>query len=167
MLQELLEEVMLPASNVPDRFHHQSTNDSISVEVASRLYGKAVEFFFCAVVELEKDATTTGMFSCIYELTINDQKIFSKARSFYSLDTSHVWLTKINYHCLIWPLNSIQYQNHFKISFRISEVSSKVKVKASLKGCGFHIVSKKEKYQIDQETIGSTHVCNINNVSNV
>ncbi|CAJ1952850.1 unnamed protein product [Sphenostylis stenocarpa] len=140
-------------SSIPDWFHHQSTNGSISLEVSSRLYGTEVELLFGAVFELDKGAITTGMFSCVYEVTINDQKTLVIATSFDSLDTSHVWLTKINTGRLIWPLKSIHRQNYFRISFGISDVSSKVKVKASLKSCGFHISSKKEMYLIDHETV--------------
>jgi len=144
---------MLPGSSIPDWFHHQSSDGSISLEASSRLYGKAVEMFFGAVFELDKGVTTTGMFSCEYEVIINDQKTLVIERCFDSLDTSHVWLTRINSGRLIWPLNNIHQWNHIRVSFTICEASSKVKVKALLKSCGFHISSKKEKYLIDHETI--------------
>ncbi|KAL2334752.1 hypothetical protein Fmac_015965 [Flemingia macrophylla] len=57
--KESVHEVMLPGSNIPDWFDHQSTNSSISLMVSSRLYGKQVELFFVAVLELEKGAITT------------------------------------------------------------------------------------------------------------
>jgi len=107
--------------------------------VSSRLYGKAAEMFFGAVFELDKDAITTGMLSCVYEIIINDQKILAIERGFDSLDRSHVWLTKENYGRLVWPLNNIHRWNHFRISFGICEASSKVKVKAFLKSVGFHV----------------------------
>ncbi|XP_061355860.1 disease resistance protein RUN1-like [Gastrolobium bilobum] len=153
MLQESIDEVMLPGSKIPDWFHHQSTNGSISIEVASRLYGKHVELFFGAVFELEKGATTTGMFSCVYEVIINDRKTLAIARNFESLDSSHVWLTRIKFGRLMLRLNSMHYWNHFRISFGISEVSSNVKVKASLKSCGFHILCKQEGCVTDHETV--------------
>ncbi|KAJ1417969.1 Leucine-rich repeat domain superfamily [Sesbania bispinosa] len=65
--EEFIKEVMLPGNSIPDWFHHQSTNGSISIEVASRLYGKPVELFFGAVFEVDKGATKTGIFSCVYE----------------------------------------------------------------------------------------------------
>ncbi|XP_029124763.1 TMV resistance protein N isoform X2 [Cajanus cajan] len=152
-VKEFVHEVMLPGSNIPDWFHHQSTNSSISLMVSSRLYGKMVELFFGAVLELDKGDITTGMFSCGYEVIINNERTFLMERRFDSLDTSHVWLTKNNCGCLIWPLNSIHHWNHFRISFGVFEVSSKVKVKASLKSCGFHISSKQEMHLIDHETV--------------
>lgn len=156
MLQEYVDEVMLPGSNIPDWFHHQSSNGSISLEVASRLYGKPVELFFGAVFELDKGATKTGIFSCVYEVAINDQKTLVIARSFESLDSTHVWLTRIKFDRLMWCLSGMRYWNHFWISFGISEVSTKVKVKATLKSCGFHISCKQERHLIDHETVRMT-----------
>lgn len=151
MLQESIGEVMLPGSRIPDWFHHQSTNGSISLEVASR-DGKPVELFFGAVFELDNGASSTGMFSCVYEVIINDQTLVI-ARNFESLDSSHVWLTRIKFGRLMWHLNSMNYWNHFRISFGISEVSSKMKVKASLKSCGFDILCKQEGFVIDHTII--------------
>ncbi|XP_057446629.1 disease resistance protein RPP2B-like isoform X2 [Lotus japonicus] len=151
--EESTDEVMLPGSNVPDWFQHQSTNGSISLDIASKLYGKHVELFFCAVFEVDKGATTTGMFSCIYEVITNDQKTLAIARNFESLESSHVWPTRIKPGRLMWRLNGTHYWNHFEISFGISEVSSKVKVKASLKSCGFHISFNQESYLLDHESV--------------
>ncbi|KAK7291282.1 hypothetical protein RIF29_06295 [Crotalaria pallida] len=151
--EESVSEVMLPGDKIPDWFHHQSTYTSIALEVASRLYGKPVELFFGAVFELDQGASSTGMFSCVYEVIINDHKTLVIERSFESLDSSHVWLTPIKSGPLMWLLNCMNYWNHFRISFGISEVSSKVKVKATLKSCGFHILCKQEGYVIDNTLV--------------
>jgi len=47
------------------------------------LYGKAVEMFFSSVFELDKGpTTTTGMFSYVKKVIINDQKTLVIERRF-------------------------------------------------------------------------------------
>ncbi|KAF7813416.1 pentatricopeptide repeat-containing protein [Senna tora] len=160
--ESISEEVIFPGSKIPDWFDYHSTNDSpmISLDVASRLYGKPVELYFGAVFELNDKArrrgSGSGIFLCVYEIVINHKKTLIIDTSFDSLETSHVWLSKIKFGRLMWPYinhsksSSMRYWNHVEVSFRISpvEVSSSkdddVKVNAVLKCCGFHISCKQE-----------------------
>ncbi|KAL4317326.1 hypothetical protein AHAS_Ahas15G0373900 [Arachis hypogaea] len=144
---------VLPGSKIPDWFHHQSTNGSINLEMASILYGKPAKLFLGAVIELEKGASTTSMFACAYEIFINDTKVFEQKRVCEALDSSHVWLSRMKCSHLMWHLNNVRYWNHLRISFRISEVSSKAKVRAVLKNCGFHICCNQEGYLVDPTAI--------------
>ena len=109
--------------------------------------------FFGAVFELDKGATATSMFIGECEVTVNDQKTRMISRNFESLDSSHVWLSRIKVFHLIWHLNSMHYWNHFGISFWISEASSKVKVRIAVKSCGFHVMCNQEGYLIDHTTV--------------
>ncbi|KAI4347380.1 hypothetical protein L6164_008196 [Bauhinia variegata] len=151
--QEYFSEAAFPGNEVPDWFDYHSTNGSISLEVASGLYGKPLDLYFGAVVELDKAAKATGMLSCGYDVIINDHKLLTLVKSFYSLETSHVWLNKIKCSNFTWSLNFLRYWNNFEVSFWISQVSSKEKVKATLKSCGFHILCKQQGYQIDQTLV--------------
>ncbi|MED6190112.1 hypothetical protein PIB30_102591 [Stylosanthes scabra] len=146
-------DLVLPGSKIPDWFHHQSTNGSITLEMASILYGKPAKLFLSAVIELEKGASTTSMFACTYEISINDQKVFAQQRTFEALDSSHVWLSRIKCSHLMWHLNNVRYWNQLRVSFWISEVSSKVKVRAVLKNCGFHICCNQEGYMVNPTAI--------------
>ncbi|KAI4351987.1 hypothetical protein L6164_006283 [Bauhinia variegata] len=153
MLQESHCEAAFPGGEVPDWFDYHSTNSSISLEVASRLCGKPVDCFFGAVVELDKAAKATGMLHCGCEIVISDHRTWFLEKYLGSLESSHVWLTKIKFNCLTWPFNNMRYWNNFEVSFRISQVSSKEKLKATLKSCGLHIICKQQGYQIDQTLV--------------
>ncbi|KAI4351982.1 hypothetical protein L6164_006279 [Bauhinia variegata] len=117
-------EAAFPGGEVPDWFDYHSTNSSISLEVASRLCGKPVDCFFGAVVELDKAAKATGMLHCGCEIVISDHRTWFLEKYLGSLESSHVWLTKIKFNCLTWPFNNMRYWNNFEVSFRISQVSS-------------------------------------------
>ncbi|XP_054785609.1 disease resistance-like protein DSC1 [Prosopis cineraria] len=154
-------EIMLPGGTVPYWHDHHSTNGSISLEVASRFNGKPVELFFGAVFDVNKTSNNTfptGAFSFFVELAINNHKTLAIARTFDSLETSHVWLTKINFgnvlRPFLWPFNhDMHYWNQFVVSFGFSQVSPNVKLNAVLKFCGFHISCKQDGYSIDHTLV--------------
>ncbi|MED6202589.1 hypothetical protein PIB30_107071 [Stylosanthes scabra] len=132
-------EVVLPGSKIPDWFQFQSTNDTIHLEVSSSLYGKRIEVFFGAVFELDKGATTTGMFTGEFDVIVNDIKIHMFGNHFEALDSTHMWLARLKVDHFMWHLKSMRHWNHFQISFSIFETTSKEKIRATLKSCGFHV----------------------------
>ncbi|XP_057760765.1 disease resistance protein RUN1-like [Arachis stenosperma] len=154
MLPEYIScEFVLPGNKIPDWFQYQSTNHSIYLEVSSSLYGKPLEVFFGAVFELDKGVTTTGMFTGEFDIIVNDTKINMFASHFLPLDSSHVWLARLKVDHFMWHLKSMRQWNHFQISFSIFETSSKEKIGATLKSCGFHVWSNQEGYVIDHTTV--------------
>ncbi|MED6143252.1 hypothetical protein PIB30_004339 [Stylosanthes scabra] len=146
-------EVVLPGSKIPDWFQYQSTNDSIYLEVSSSLYGKPIEVFFGAVFELDKGATTTGMFTAEFDVIVNDKKTIMCANHFEALDSSHVWLIRLKLDHFMWHLKSMHHWNHYQISLLIFETSSKEKIGATLKSCGFHMRCYQEGYVIDHTNV--------------
>lgn len=112
---------MFPGNNIPDWFGYQSETGSISIDLASRLYGKPVELYFGAVFELDKAASNTnsgsGIFSCVYEVTINDKKTLIIARNFESLEMSHVWLSKMKFGHFMWPFSLIAISLTFHLGY--------------------------------------------------
>ncbi|KAL4374468.1 hypothetical protein AHAS_Ahas05G0184800 [Arachis hypogaea] len=129
MLPEYIScEVVLPGSKIPDWFQYQSTNNSIYLEVSSGLYGK-------------------------FDVIVNDIKINMSTSYFEALDSSHVWLSRLKLDHFMWHLKSMRQWNHFQISFSIFETSSKEKIGATLKSCGFHVWSNQEGYGIDHTTV--------------
>ncbi|XLT60594.1 hypothetical protein HN873_053198, partial [Arachis hypogaea] len=154
MLPEYIScEVVLPGSKIPDWFQYQSTNNSIYLEVSSGLYGKPMEVFFGAVFELDKGVTTTGLFASKFDVIVNDIKINMSTSYFEALDSSHVWLSRLKLDHFMWHLKSMRQWNHFQISFSIFETSSKEKIGATLKSCGFHVWYNQEGYGIDHTTV--------------
>ncbi|KAI9087824.1 hypothetical protein K1719_030154 [Acacia pycnantha] len=153
-------EFIFPGTKVPDWFDHQSTNGSISLEVASRFNGKPVELLYGAVFEVDRASNNpigTGPFSCCLRMAINGNQILSTERNFGSMERSHLWLMKVKVGFMwpmVWPFNhDMRYWNHLVVTFRVSQASTKVKSKAVLKSCGFHILCKQDGHLIDHAIV--------------
>ncbi|KAK3416308.1 hypothetical protein EUGRSUZ_H01772 [Eucalyptus grandis] len=128
-------DILLIGGEMPGWIHH-CEEGSISFKVPKDLYDNFLGLALCVVLGLEEGKVVNV--SCEVQIFVNGKRVSCHARTFYSLESDHVWL---EYHrrIALWEVEKYLQNDwsHFQVHLRVS--------KGSIKKCGFRLICQQQE----------------------
>ncbi|XP_039154883.1 disease resistance protein RPV1-like [Eucalyptus grandis] len=128
-------EILLIGGEMPGWIHH-CEEGSISFKVPKDLYDNFLGLALCVVLGLEEGKVVDV--SCEVQIFVNGKRVIVHERTFYSLESDHVWL---EYHRgrALWEVEKYLQNDwsHFQVHLRVSN--------GNIKKCGFRLICQQQE----------------------